>query len=559
MEGSSSHITKIPLRTLNITKKKFNVAKFHTPLNQPVDFKKFAKPVKMYRAPNSVEQTATQQGQTEKKKAVQPASRFTKDNKVPWHVEDAQGNNCYDGTLEGGQTSNYVLFVYEESTNEFKVIPCGDWYNFKPKRTYQTLSIEEAEAQLTKRKKMGENVAAKMDKATVAAPGTAAPKAPPTDELNGERDKEDEEFVATTDDFDEDKFAAFGKSASDEESKPKPTKTRKTKKEFTGEEEGDADNEDADEEFEKEGDEEEPDWKGLFDDDEDEERAVEDLDDEKTEKDSKYTAEGEEDVALTEAGKEMRNLLKNHHDELSEGSDTMGSDSEDEDDDDFNLEEKLPDIINLTPFYSKLVAPSLTTTTTTSTADNNIEDSAAVTEKPPSTANTPPAVGAPTSGKEKKSTKKGKASSSKGKDKKKEELKTEEKAKQPKTKKEKKTPSTKTAGKKRTSEALSPSNSEKQQVSATSTPSGSASSAHPPAAKKAKTTTSGASVVSEDEVRKVLSHGRKMLTIEFIRHFEIALNQDPSLKNTFSTITKKLCAIVDEGGKKYIILKPEYR
>jgi hypothetical protein len=27
----------------------------------------------------------------------------------------------------------------------FNVVPVGDWYNFKPKRTYQTFSTEEAE------------------------------------------------------------------------------------------------------------------------------------------------------------------------------------------------------------------------------------------------------------------------------------------------------------------------------------------------------------------------------------------------------------------------------
>lgn len=30
----------------------------------------------------------------------------------------------------------------------FHVIPCNEWYNFKPMRTYQTLSLEEAEAKV---------------------------------------------------------------------------------------------------------------------------------------------------------------------------------------------------------------------------------------------------------------------------------------------------------------------------------------------------------------------------------------------------------------------------
>ena len=32
---------------------------------------------------------------------------------IPFHIEDNEGNHSYDGMLEGGQTSNYSLLVFE--------------------------------------------------------------------------------------------------------------------------------------------------------------------------------------------------------------------------------------------------------------------------------------------------------------------------------------------------------------------------------------------------------------------------------------------------------------
>lgn len=48
-------IIQIPVRMASAGKKKCNIAKFHTPNNQPVVFSTMAQPVKMYRAPEEKE------------------------------------------------------------------------------------------------------------------------------------------------------------------------------------------------------------------------------------------------------------------------------------------------------------------------------------------------------------------------------------------------------------------------------------------------------------------------------------------------------------------------
>ncbi|KAI9269862.1 hypothetical protein BY458DRAFT_510643 [Sporodiniella umbellata] len=69
----------------------------------------------------------------------------------PWILEDIEGQNNFTGTLEGGQRSDYMLFVLAE--NGFKVVPVDRWYKFQPKRNFKTLSIEEAEEQLKRQQK----------------------------------------------------------------------------------------------------------------------------------------------------------------------------------------------------------------------------------------------------------------------------------------------------------------------------------------------------------------------------------------------------------------------
>ncbi|KAK9703956.1 transcription factor IIF subunit tfg1 [Basidiobolus ranarum] len=80
------------------------------------------------------------------------SSRKLKEQETnPWILEDYDGTNYWSGNLEGGQQSNYFLFVFSE--DGFKVVPVHRWYRFQQKLSYATLTIEEAEEQLIKAQK----------------------------------------------------------------------------------------------------------------------------------------------------------------------------------------------------------------------------------------------------------------------------------------------------------------------------------------------------------------------------------------------------------------------
>ncbi|OLY80773.1 Transcription initiation factor IIF subunit alpha [Smittium mucronatum] len=69
----------------------------------------------------------------------------------PWILEDFDGAQNWTGTLEGGQKSNYVLFVLMD--DGFKVVPVDRWYKFSSKLKYSTLTLDEAEIELKKSQK----------------------------------------------------------------------------------------------------------------------------------------------------------------------------------------------------------------------------------------------------------------------------------------------------------------------------------------------------------------------------------------------------------------------
>jgi hypothetical protein len=72
----------------------------------------------------------------------------------PWLLQDTPPagtkERTYIGNFEGGQTAAYVFFVSQG--DEFRMLPAGDWYNFKPKVESKYATIEEAEAAMKKSK-----------------------------------------------------------------------------------------------------------------------------------------------------------------------------------------------------------------------------------------------------------------------------------------------------------------------------------------------------------------------------------------------------------------------
>ncbi|KAJ2005162.1 transcription factor IIF subunit tfg1 [Coemansia thaxteri] len=64
----------------------------------------------------------------------------------PWVLEDDDEKEVWTGSLEGGQSSSYVLFVLTD--DGFKVVPVDRWYKFTPKIKHKTLTLDEAEEEL---------------------------------------------------------------------------------------------------------------------------------------------------------------------------------------------------------------------------------------------------------------------------------------------------------------------------------------------------------------------------------------------------------------------------
>ncbi|KAJ2721618.1 transcription factor IIF subunit tfg1 [Coemansia sp. Benny D115] len=70
----------------------------------------------------------------------------------PWVLEDDDEKEVWTGSLEGGQMSTYVLFVLTE--DGFKVVPVNRWYKFAPKLKYKTLTLDEAEEEMKRARKV---------------------------------------------------------------------------------------------------------------------------------------------------------------------------------------------------------------------------------------------------------------------------------------------------------------------------------------------------------------------------------------------------------------------
>lgn len=135
------HIAKIPSQKFNINN-----------LKQPVTMTRLRKP----KAPAAEEPVKTGKPTPFKKKtkaffvardedSQDGEGALDDPDRLPWLLADDEDQQ-FIGNLEGSQRSNYVLFVSDGAG--FKVIPASKWYKFKPKMTYRTLTVEEAEEKM---------------------------------------------------------------------------------------------------------------------------------------------------------------------------------------------------------------------------------------------------------------------------------------------------------------------------------------------------------------------------------------------------------------------------
>jgi transcription initiation factor TFIIF subunit alpha len=77
------------------------------------------------------------------------------EEKLPWHIEDFDNKHCYVGSNQTGSSNIHAAFIYEEpvesSPGRFRVLPVEKMYQFKPRKTFKTMTIEEAENAMKKK------------------------------------------------------------------------------------------------------------------------------------------------------------------------------------------------------------------------------------------------------------------------------------------------------------------------------------------------------------------------------------------------------------------------
>ena len=77
------------------------------------------------------------------------------EEKLPWHIEDFDNKHCYVGSNQAGSTNIHAAFLYEQTaeapTGRFRFLPIEKMYQFKPRKTFKTMTIEEAENAMKKK------------------------------------------------------------------------------------------------------------------------------------------------------------------------------------------------------------------------------------------------------------------------------------------------------------------------------------------------------------------------------------------------------------------------
>jgi transcription initiation factor TFIIF subunit alpha len=77
------------------------------------------------------------------------------EEKLPWHIEDFDNKHCFVGSNQTGSSNIHAAFVYEQPADapngRFRVLPIEKMYQFKPRKTFKTMSIDEAENAMKKK------------------------------------------------------------------------------------------------------------------------------------------------------------------------------------------------------------------------------------------------------------------------------------------------------------------------------------------------------------------------------------------------------------------------
>lgn len=99
--------------------------------------------------------------------------QLRQEEKFPWIIEDSEGQQTFQGSLEGGQGGSYVFLTL--TTDGFDVTPLSKFYRFGQRQKYQTMSLDEAEEKMKKHKSLPRWVMKESDDGN----GPSAPSAEP--------------------------------------------------------------------------------------------------------------------------------------------------------------------------------------------------------------------------------------------------------------------------------------------------------------------------------------------------------------------------------------------
>lgn len=130
-------------------------AKAEREAQRAIDQAKIA-PVTKEVAPKKAKKQAkekTQFNRAPKTAAGRKESDIRYEEALPWHLEDADGKNVWSGSYEAALSESNVAFVIDGSA--FRMVPLEKWYRFTPKSRFQALSLEQAEAYMTRKVDVG--------------------------------------------------------------------------------------------------------------------------------------------------------------------------------------------------------------------------------------------------------------------------------------------------------------------------------------------------------------------------------------------------------------------
>lgn len=251
----------------------------------------------------------------------------------PWLLDDDQGQQSFQGTLEGGQQAAYYLLMMHGK--DFLAMPAGAWYNFHKVANYKQLTLEEAEEQMKNRRRTADGYQRWLMKAA----NTGAAAFGEVEKINGGGGGGRGGFRRRADDDDDPAFSDKGEEDADDD---EDRKNRLGINKKGGDEDGEEPARGDDREFEEEEPERGDDWEHeetFTDDDETVGNDPEEREDHAPElpappeiKQEEEDEEGEQEDGqqekggLSESGLELKKLLGK-----SAGLDESEDESSDED------------------------------------------------------------------------------------------------------------------------------------------------------------------------------------------------------------------------------------